>query len=183
MWEGGAFIGVVIFGVGATRSLVKRFGLRPEQGCELVRVALREHKTSVTRIVSIAIRMLLGKCPLLQLIVSFADPEHGHVGGIYQGGNWIYTGKSAAADEYIFRGRRWQGRGFRSSFGRGREHDPGVVIVKGSSKYRYVMPLNAETRAAIEKFRLPYPKRESQSTGGDHPPSGGAAPTLTLQKN
>jgi hypothetical protein len=35
VWENERFIGVVIFGVGANHDLVKRYGLTPEQGCEL----------------------------------------------------------------------------------------------------------------------------------------------------
>lgn len=130
-WENDAFIGVVIFGVGATSDLVKAYGLNSEQGCELVRVALRKHVTPVTRIVSIAIRMLKKANPGLRLIVSFADPEQNHHGGIYQGGNWIYAGRSAASDEYLFMGRRWQGRSFRNRF-KGMEKDPRVQIGKVS---------------------------------------------------
>ena len=89
-WEDGKFIGVVIFGCGATNSLVRRYGLRPEEGCELVRVALREHKTPVTRIIRIALIFLRRSNPGLRLVVSFADPGEGHEGKIYQAGNWIY---------------------------------------------------------------------------------------------
>jgi hypothetical protein len=158
VWEDGRFVGVVIFGVGATNSLVKRYGLTPEQGCELVRVALRDHKTPVTRIVSIALRMLHRKFPGLRLVVSFADPEQGHHGGIYQGGNWIYAGRSQASDEYIYRGKRWQGRSFRNTF-KGMEHHPDVQIVEGSSKYRYLMPLDSALKSKLEAMRQPFPKR------------------------
>jgi len=33
----------------------------------------------------------------------------------------------------------------------------------------------------IEPLSKPYPKRDKQAIGGDHPHSGGAAPTVTLQ--
>ena len=158
VWEDGAFIGAVIFGVGATSDLVKAYGLRPEQGCELVRVALRKHTTTVTRIVAIALRLLHKTFPGIRLVVSFADPEQGHVGGIYQAGNWIYSGRSAASDEYLYRGKRWQGRSFRHKF-KGMEHHPDVQKVKGSSKYRYLMPLDPITRAKIEALKKPYPTR------------------------
>ena len=158
VWEDGAFIGAVIFGVGATRTLVKAYGLRPEQGCELVRIALRRHTASVTRIVAIALRMLHKAFPGLLLVVSFADPEQGHIGGIYQAGNWIHTGRSASAVEYIYLGKRWQGRSFRHRH-KGMEHHPDVQRIKGSSKYRYLMPLDDTLRAQMEKLRKPYPKR------------------------
>lgn len=170
VWENGKFIGIVIFGVGATSSLVKRYGLRPEQGCELVRVALTRHQTAVTRIVAIALKMMHRAFPGLRLVVSFADPEQGHHGGIYQGGGWIYAGQSEAADEYIFLGRRWQGRSFRNRFS-GMERDHRVTIIKGSAKYRYLMPLDDEMRRDVESLRQPYPRAGSRDVAA--PPDQG----------
>lgn len=161
VWENGKFIGVVLFGVGATADLVKRYGLKSTEGCELVRVALTTHQSPVSQIVSIAIKMLKKQSPGLRLIVSFADPEHGHRGGIYQAMNWIFDGLSAASDEYIYRGKRWQGRSFRNSH-KGMEHHPDVQIVKGSRKYRYLYPLDAAMRRLIEPLAKPYPKRADE---------------------
>ena len=182
VWEDGKFIGIVLFGVGATRSLVARYGLNPEQGCELVRVALREHAAPVTRIVAIALRMLRSAYPGLRLIVSFADPEQGHLGGIYQAGNWIYAGRSDASDEYIFKGKRWQGRAFRNKY-KGMEHYPDVRIVKGSSKYRYLMPLDNEMKSKLAAIAQPFPKRVKQATSEDHSGSDGATPIHSLQSS
>jgi len=158
VWEDGEFIGVVLFGVGATSDLVKAYGLEKEQGCELVRVALKQHKTSVSRINAIALKMIRREYKGLRLVVSFADPEQGHAGGIYQAGGWLFTGKSQASDEYIYKGKRWQGRSFRNNY-KGMEHHPDVQIVKGSSKYRYLFPLDDAMRKQIEPLRKPYPKR------------------------
>ena len=182
VWEAGEFIGVILFGVGATRQLVQRYGLKPEQGCELVRVALTQHQNTVSRIVSIALRILKAEFQGLRLVVSFADPEHSHVGGIYQAGNWIYTGNSQASDEYIVNGKRYQGRSFRNNY-KGLEHHPAVQVVQGSSKYRYVYPLDAEMRAKIQPLAKPYPKRvkDSENRPANQPGEGGLAPTHTLQ--
>jgi hypothetical protein len=183
VWECGQFIGAVLFGVGATSDLVKRYGLSHTQGCELVRVALRDHVSPVSRIVSVALRILKRSFPGLRLVVSFADPEQGHVGGIYQAGGWLFCGKSAASDEYIYKGKRWQGRSFRNSY-KGMENHPDVKIVKGSSKNRYLMPLDAEMKARIEPLRKPYPKRERSAdsgTPGNQSGRGGAIPTRSLQ--
>lgn len=86
VWEDDVFKGVVIFGRGATNELFTQYGLKNIQGCELVRIALRNHKTFVSRIISIAIKMLVKLNPGLRMIVSFADPSEGHNGGIYQAG-------------------------------------------------------------------------------------------------
>jgi hypothetical protein len=109
VWEDGSFIGVLIYGVGATSDLVKSYGLRPEQGCELVRIALKNHRTPVSRLISISVKMLKKHFGNLRLIVSFADPERGHHGGVYQASGWIFSGNSQSSDEYLFQNRRWQG--------------------------------------------------------------------------
>lgn len=184
VWENKQFIGVVIFGCGATPDLVKRYGLKMQQGCELVRVALTKHQTEVTRIISIAIRIIKKTYPGLRLIVSFSDPEQGHVGGIYQGGGWIYTGTTRPSDEYILDGKRYQGRSFRNSH-KGMEKHPSVRIVKGSSKHRYLYPLDTDMRKQIESLRKPYPKKCAGSIASDAPViqtgEGGSTPAPALQ--
>jgi hypothetical protein len=185
VYERGEFIGVVLFGWGATSALVKAYGLKQTQGAELVRVALKQHESTVSRIVSIALKMLKKEMAGLRLVVSFADPDQSHVGGIYQAGGWFYCGMSQASDEYIVNGRRYQGRSFRNSFG-GLEHDQRVTIVKGSSKYRYLYPLDPAMRQQIEPLRKPYPKRVPRGSGeidnaaDTNPQTGGASPTDPL---
>jgi hypothetical protein len=54
-WEDGKFIGVVIFSRGASSNLMSPYGLGQDEGCELTRIALTNHKTEVSRIVKLAI--------------------------------------------------------------------------------------------------------------------------------
>ena len=168
VWEDRKFIGVVIFGVGATSDLVKAYGLKPNEGCELVRVAMTSHKTPISRIIAISLRLLKKTFNKLRLCVSFADPAQGHHGGIYQAGGWVFSGNSAASDEYIYRGKQWQGRSFRHLY-KGMENHPDVKKVKGSSKHRYLMPLDNEMSAKIAPLAKPYPKRVKQAMTGDQP--------------
>jgi len=182
VWEDGKFIGVVLYGVGATNALVKRYGLKDTEGCELVRVALAKHRTPVSRIVAVSLRILHRDMPGVRLVVSFADPDEGHHGGIYQAGGWVYSGMSQASDEYIYKGKRWQGRAFRNKY-KGMERHPDVEVVKGSSKHRYLMPLDDEMRKRIAPLSLPYPKRVRSADGGtpdDQSGGGGSNPTRTL---
>jgi hypothetical protein len=180
-WEDEAFIGAVVFGVGATRQLMQPYGLRPEQGCELVRVALREHSAPVSRIVAIALKMLARHQPGLRLVVSFADPEQGHAGSIYQAMNWTYAGTSTSSEEYIVRGKRWHGRSLRhgkpphlTTKQYAAKLDPAFKVVMGSSKHRYLYPLDDDMRERIKPLAKPYPKRASQA-GDDPHPEGTAA--------
>ena len=75
------------------------------------------------------------------------------------------------------------------------ENHPDVVKVKGSSKIRYLMPLDDEIRKQIEPLRKSYPKRDKQAIGGDQCVTSidsdapgdqlgerGASPTVTLQE-
>lgn len=147
VWEDSEYKGAVVFGRGANKSLLAPYGLKQTEGCELVRIALKQHNTTVTRIVKIAISMIKKDFPPLKLIISFADPERGHKGKIYQAGNWIYAGASQGADEYIYKGKRWHGRAFRKTFGSHKNYD--VEIVKGSKKYRYLMPIDKRLKQAM----------------------------------
>ena len=163
-WENGKFIGVVIFGRGANKSLGEPYKLDQTECCELVRIALTNHKTPVSRIMSIAIKLLKNIHKQLKLIISFADEEQNHHGGIYQATNWVYVGKTNSADEYLYKGKRWHGRAFRKSLGSHLNYiNKGLKIIQGSQKHRYLMPLDDNMRKQVQKLAKPYPKREKQA--------------------
>lgn len=182
VWESGSFIGAVVFGDGANAGMFQPYGLHHTEGCELVRVALRDHRSPVTRVVAVAVRVLVARSPGLRVIVSFADPEQGHVGLIYQAGNWIYTGRTMAADEFIVRGVRMHGRALRATRKGHRKGglpapnvlewtrkvlDPCARPVPGSSKHRYLYPLDRAMRRQIEPLRQPYPKAVASSPAAE----------------
>ena len=170
-WEDGKFIGVVIFSRGATPTLMNPFGLLQTEGCELTRVALTKHQSPVSRIVKFAIQFLKKNSPELRLIVSFADPSEGHYGGIYQAGNWIYSGASSSSVEYIGPdGKRWHARmvkkqGWTTVQGKRRKTltPDQCTPVEKPGKHRYLMPLDAEMRERILQLAKPYPKRAKQA--------------------
>ena len=176
-WELHKFIGVVIFSRGANNNLLKPFGLYATEGCELTRVALTNHKIPVSRIIKLAMQFLKRNSPELRLIVSFADPNEGHHGGIYQAGNWIYTGRQPDSIEYIGPdGKRWHGRmvkkkGWTTVHGKKRRTltPDQCTPVERQGKHRYLMPLDGEMRAKIAPLAKPYPKRPKQAMAGDHP--------------
>jgi hypothetical protein len=176
-WENEKFIGVVVFGLGsggATNGT--RYGLaRSHEMAELTRIALSKHETPVSRVVKIAIQFIKRQSPGLRMIISMADPAHGHHGGIYQAGNWIYTGETDSDYQYQLPDGRYVHHRTASSClksvaGRPKKRIPG--------KYRYLMPLDDEMRKRIEPLRKPYPKRpkqamesaqDSQREGSAHP--------------
>lgn len=161
VWEDGNFRGVVIFGVGATREMFSPYGLKPTEGCELTRIALSKHKTPVSRIVKVAIAMIKKQYPKLKLIVSFADPEQGHAGKIYQAGNWIYAGKSPKCKFPIIDGRVAHPRMLSLRVKAGKIRRDQVKYVMREGKFRYLMPLTDEMRKRVGHLSKPYPKNAS----------------------
>lgn len=161
VWEGGAFIGAIIYGLGASPSLGKPYGLGIFEICELTRVALRAHEHPVSRMLAISIRMIRKAFPGIRLIVSFADQRRDHHGGIYQATNWIYAGETTPAkmielpDGELVDLRRFNGHGHNAS----KPIPPGAREVKVPPKYRYLMPLDGEMRDQVSALSMPYPKR------------------------
>lgn len=152
VWENNQYIGAVIYARGASPHLGTAVGADQTEFCELVRVALREHIAPVSQIVAATLKKLKETNPGLRIVFSFADPKEGHKGGIYQAGNWVYTGMSAEVTEYFIDGR-WR-------HVRGVYHYPErktAPVRKAPGKYRYLYPLDKAMRRKVEKLRLPYP--------------------------
>ena len=180
VWEDSRFIGTVIFSRGASPYLLTQYNLKMTEGCELTRVALDKHIHPVSRIIKIALKKLQELSPGLRLVVSFADPEQDHVGGIYQAGNWIYAGTSSPTIEYFINGR-WQH--VRNSYYKKTDKTP---IRERRGKLSYLMPLDKDMRRQVEKLRKPYPKRVASienDASGNQSEEGGANPTATLQNH
>jgi hypothetical protein len=188
VWEE-QFIGVVIFGLGATPYLSKPYGLTMTECCELVRIALTKHKAPVSRIMAISIKFLKKKCPGIRLIVSFADANQNHHGGIYQATNWIYTGVTGGGIFYEKDGKMVHGRTLVHGYGTrsietAKKH--GYKIIRSKGKHRYLMPLDDMIRDRVKILTKPYPKRVGSNdnvapvyqTGED-----GASPIPTLHQN
>lgn len=184
VWENDDFVGAILFGLGVHHRLVTPYGLEPTEGCELLRIALTDHGCSVSQMISIALALLQKNSPGLRLIVSYSDPYEKHHGGIYQAGNWIYTGTSAGC--YFFQdknGRVWHPRNV------GEDLSLNAIQVKRSEcqrvwrpgKHRYLYPLDKPMRRQINKLRQPYPKRTPTGGASEPTEAGGSMPTRPLQ--
>lgn len=186
VWENDAFIGTIIFGVGASAQAHKQFNVKPEEFCELVRVALNSHKSQVSRMITIAIKILKKEYNGLRVIVSFADSNENHQGGIYKAGGWIYTGNSQPVTEYYYNGD-W--RHVTDVYKRmSAEKVKELPSRKKPFKYRYVMPLDNDMRKQIESLRKPYPKKpcaggETVTRSPLQEKEGGSIPTPALIEN
>jgi len=187
VWENNKFIGVVIFGSGATPDLVNPYNLKPNQGCELVRIALTKHITPVSKIMSFTLKKLKKEYPNLRIVISFADPSEGHHGGVYQATNWVYNGKTTGYWGYIDKnGKEWHPRNvWVNKKGTSKViHASQCEKVYKEGKHRYLYPLDDEMKKQIMFLKKPYPKRVSgadNGTAGVHLAGGGVIPTDTLQ--
>ena len=178
-WEGDRFVGVVLFARGASPHLGTPYGLDMTECVELVRVALRDHEHPVTEIVAAAMRQLRQQSPGVRAVVSFADPKQNHHGGIYQAGNWIYTGESAPAPEYFFQGRWRHVRALsapsftstsRSTAPVTNEQRAALPQRMTPGKHRYIYPLDRAIRRRLQPLSLPYP-HAVQGSEVSHQPS------------
>lgn len=167
-WEDAKFIGVVLFGRGATPNLGSPYNLGQDECVELVRIALSKHKNAVSRIAALAMKFLHKSNPKLRLIVSFADQSQGHHGGIYQAGNWVYNGQGDPAKFYMIYGKLTHPRsigakGLVQNIQGARKIDPSSTVVDVPGKHRYLMPLDEDMRQRIMPLAKPYPKRVKQA--------------------
>lgn len=174
VWEDGNFLGAVLFSRGATNNLGRPYGLELTQVCELTRIAMTTHQTPVSQVIARAIKALKKHNEGLRLIVSFADTEEHHHGGIYQASNWTYAGLTSGYDKFRDKnGRVWHPRqvsstGYKKQYGESRRV-PKIAEcdrVSVGGKHRYLYPLDRAMRRQIEPLAQPYPKRELVHAGG-----------------
>lgn len=193
VWEDSQFVGVVVFSRGPGPQIGMPFGLEQNQICELTRIALKEHATPVTRIVSIALRLLRRRNPGLRVVISFADPEQGHHGGIYQAGNWVFIGESHPLVHYIVGGVEIHNRTMMEAIRKERAANPDIPMIetirrkypgmevterRNTPRYKYALGLDDEMRAKIESMRQAPPARLTEKiVGGIIRSSGGSIET------
>lgn len=170
-WEDGRFIGVVIFSRGATPRIGMPYNLTQMECCELTRIAMRNHKCFVSQVIAEAIKFLKVKCPEMKLIVSYADMEQGHHGGIYQATNWIYEGQTDGARYFVVNGKKTHPKSLHAKYKSKyadfsqslewiqRYVDKNASVYYDKGKHKYLFPLTKEMRKQVSRLHKPYPKR------------------------
>ena len=161
--------GVILYSSGSNQHLGKKYGLVQGEVCELVRMALNGKQSSTSKALAISLKLLKKECPLLKLVVSYADTEQGHVGTIYQATNWMYEGEREKGKQgtpsFVIKGKSMHGRSVYSRKWKQniewlRENvDPGAYLVYPKGKHKYLYPFNNNIRKLITIE--PYPKNIS----------------------
>lgn len=160
-WEDEVFVGALIFAKGANHAVHEYFDLDKHEVAELVRVALRKHKTPVSRILKYAVAKVRQANPGLRLLVSYADTSQGHHGGIYQASGWTYLGRTAPTTAYEVDGKVMHKRAFTgANFGSAIKTLPRSAVPRlVPGKHRYALGLDVATNTWLQARALPYPKR------------------------
>jgi len=154
--------GVILYGSGASNNLGKQLNLKQGQYLELVRMALNGKQESTSKSLALSLKLINKKNPLIKAIISFADKGQNHNGIIYQATNWIYTGEFKGDKEYFINGRWMHPRTVGSINGsRAKDKLPKDTIIRnGSSKHRYIYPLDKNLIPLCKSLSKPYPKKE-----------------------
>jgi len=164
VWEDGDFIGAVLYGAGANTNIGSSFGLDQTEACELTRVALREHEAPVTQILSVSRKLITDQHPGIRVIISYADPDQGHKGTIYQADNWYYLGKTDARPFLVVNGTTYHPMAAYKNWGTSsasklKKNYPELNVSTESrpGKYKYAYPLDDEIDHKAQDRAKPYP--------------------------
>ena len=186
VWENNKFIGAVIFSGGPSPNIWKTFDLNPLEGSELSRVALTSHQASVSKIISIAVKLFIKANPKIKLIISYADQKMGHHGGIYQAANWFYLGEFGPKFERTLYGKKIHERNMRQKILDGKNSRSQFKDIKVPPKHKYALAFDPQIKSKLMELKKNYPKRAQSidiDVTADQAVEGGENPTCALQLN
>ncbi|QDP55069.1 MAG: putative adenine modification enzyme [Prokaryotic dsDNA virus sp.] len=157
------------------------------QVIELARMALNGKQESTSKALSLSLKLLKKKAPLVKLVVSYADKGQKHLGTIYQATNWVYENQSESSTTEYFIRNKWMHSRSANQIIRNYNLDRSKIKKrKASGKIKYLYPLDKNTRKNISKLSKPYLKDISDSsvsgsTLSFQDKSGGSIPTESLK--
>lgn len=163
------FCGVIIYSSGANRNAASPFNLMQGEVAELVRVALNGKQESTSKALSISLKLLKKKCPLVKMVFSYSDLDQNHVGTLYQATNWIYLGlfeqgKKGTA-KMLIKGKLMH---MKSVYSKGWKQqidwikqniDKNAELVYPTGKHKYLYIFDKELKKVWAEKSMPYPKK------------------------
>jgi hypothetical protein len=112
-------VGAVLFGQMSTTAW-KKFGDTESEVLELRRLVLLDDclRNSESRVIGYTLRWLKKNSPEVKVVVSYADPNHGHSGVIYKASNFTLAGMSGADKAFkdVDTGRVYHSRALRTKY-------------------------------------------------------------------
>jgi hypothetical protein len=162
----GKLVGGVVFGALSTTAW-KRFADSEEKVMELRRLVLLDEagRNSESRVVGWCLRWLKKHAPEIEVMVSYADPAHGHSGVIYRASNFQHVGMSAA--DKGFRdpetGKTYHSRALRTKYNGDfkpfvkklrAKHEAGLLeVVELPGKHCYTYAMKAKRQNVSDQTR------------------------------
>lgn len=159
-------LGAVVLTAGARHSHRLLTACQPQQVVTLARLWLSDDcpKNSESRVLGVVLRHLR-RDGRWKLVVSYADPEAGHVGTIYQATGWLYLGPGAQSSYLdLGDGELQHPRSVYERMGTNAVRhlrNTGVPAVRRylPGKHRYAYLLEPSWRWRLTKPVVPYPHR------------------------
>lgn len=173
-YEDEKFIGVIIYGSGASPAAARQFGVSQGESLELVRVALTKHIQPTSQYVAVSLKLLPKIKPFVKIVFSYADlSRQGHYGKIYQALNFMCLGKrtKSGACVMVVDGVETHPRKMNAVYGtieNARKYHE-ITEISGLTKILYVYCYDKQLRRELESKAISYQDIE-----------GGAVPTSTL---
>jgi hypothetical protein len=164
--------GALTFGVGPYLGYKIVDDACPDDVVTLTRLWLSDELpyNSESRVLGMVLRSLK-KDTSLKFVLTYTDPDAGHLGVIYQASNWLYTGLSSATPLYdIGDGILHHSRSLAHQLGThsiryltSQRFD--IKTVPQFPKHRYIYFLDESWRSRLTVPILPYPKKEQNADG------------------
>ena len=164
VFEKDEWCGCIVYGTGANNNIANPYDLKQGQVIELVRMALNGEQSVTSKALSISLKLVKKDCPLVKLIVSYADVDQNHEGIIYQATNWYFTGhmNKDTTSGYIIHGKKTHnktvyGKGVIQSLKEVRKHlDPNAEKFITKGKLKYIYPIDKSLTGMCEELSKPY---------------------------
>jgi hypothetical protein len=148
---------IVVFAIPANRNISRWLLGTDNLVWELARLwAPDGHRANLlTEAIAHAVRELRKDEPSVRAIVSYADPNAGHAGGVYRAASWAYLGQCEESRNYkrLSDGHILPRRAFhsgRSALRKSEIEAKGFREIKLPGKHRFARGLTRDARRAVE---------------------------------
>lgn len=110
-------IGAMIYGRLAMANAFKKYGDNENEVIELRRLCCVDNtpKNTESYFIGRTLRWLKQNTNI-KVVVSYADPEYGHSGIIYQASNFTFKGKTAAGKVIMWNGKKYHDKAIRTKY-------------------------------------------------------------------
>ena len=155
-------VGAMMYAIPSMPNTAKAYNpIHPKKCIELRRLVCLDEapKNSESFFIAQTIKWLRQNTDY-EVIISFADKEHGHTGVIYRASNFEFIGETGAGRVLVVDGKEYHSRSLsqprkpysRIIRARWEAKDPDVFFRKRKSKNRFIYYLNKGIKKKIKKF-------------------------------